>query len=577
MARRRLDPPPLPNAAYMSHLGSGGFADVFLYKQDIPQRNIAVKVLRHEATSEQNVAFEAEANLMASMSAHPSILSVYGAGVSSDGRPYLMMEYCPPPNLGQRARKRPLPVPRVLDMGIRIAGAVETLHRANILHRDIKPSNILITQFGHPVLTDFGVAVATDQTKRLGGGGFSIPWASPEQQNGVGPFSPAMDVYSLSATIYTMLTGRSPFEIPGGDNSEVALLSRVLRSPVPSIGRQDVPEELERVLSIGMSKDPSHRYPSAMDLAIALQHVQADMHQRPTHFDVLETESVLSVTIDDEDRTRARPLLAIDLRQKAAERHDPTPTPEAATSPATPPAAPPPLAEPHEEKPQAGVYDVPQAPPASTQKPTSGTSPAPVETTSDRRHYASPPAIPHLGAQVEEVTSASRSGEDTSQIWSTQTGTLPDESLVFSTRGNVEPRKLSYLSRGLVGALLIALSALAGWGIWATIQGTLTPSGPTDQEPSFELPVEETATPVTGLRGEVTDTGVRFTWDRQDGEVIYLFRVSDPLEEHQVRRTRSPEATVDPVKGRTCLEVVVVPAKGAGKNSAPVVGCVETP
>ncbi|WP_175954829.1 serine/threonine-protein kinase [Schaalia sp. Marseille-Q2122] len=585
MARRRLDPPPLPNASYMSHLGSGGFADVFLYKQDIPQRNIAVKVLRHEATSEQNVAFEAEANLMASMSAHPSILSVYGAGVSSDGRPYLMMEYCPPPNLGQRARKRPLPVPRVLDMGIRIAGAVETLHRANILHRDIKPSNILITQFGHPVLTDFGVAVATDQTKRLGGGGFSIPWASPEQQNGVGPFSPAMDVYSLSATIYTMLTGRSPFEIPGGDNSEVALLSRVLRSPVPSIGRQDVPEELERVLSIGMSKDPSHRYPSAMDLAIALQHVQADMHQRPTHFDVLETEPALSVTIDDDDRTRVRPLLAIDLRRGAApaERAASSPT-EASTSQGSYGHA---ATAPHTgSSASASSENAPHAPASSagSEEASAADGPrdleselAPTDVMTDGRRYASPAAMPHLGSEIDEVTSASRTGNDTHTTWSTRTGTLLEDGLVFTTRGGVDKAKPSSLSRGLLGAVLIILSALVGWGIWGVIQGSLLPSTSPNQEPSHELPVEDTAAPVTGLRGEVNDQGVRFTWDRQDSDVIYLFRVSDPLEEHQVRRTRSPEATVDPVKGRTCLEVVVVPAKGAGKNSAPVVECVETP
>lgn len=564
MARRRLDPPPLPNATYISHLGSGGFADVFLYKQDMPQRNIAVKVLRHDATSEQNVAFEAEANLMASMSAHPSILSVYGAGVSEDGRPYLMMEYCPPPNLGQRARQRPLPVPRVLDMGIRIAGAVETLHRANILHRDIKPSNILITQFGHPVLTDFGVAVSTAQTKRLGGGGFSIPWASPEQQNGVGPFSPAMDVYSLSATIYTMLTGRSPFEIPGGDNSEVALLSRVLRSPVPSIGRQDVPEELERVLSIGMSKDPSHRYPSAMDLAIALQHVQADMHQRPTHFDVLETEPVLSVTVDDEDRTRARPLLAIDLAQRKR--------PEDPATPATAPTSPAAEAQRSQNAPATPAHGIPASPDHSDNP--DATIP---ESSLQGRHYATPTAMPHLGTEAREVTSSTRQGQE-GTLWTTLPPGVREDSLLFTTGRAKDPRrKLSLISRVLLAIVLLGLSALLGTGIWSLVQGSLLPSGTNEQKPTTQIPVEEPASPVSGLRGEATDEGVRFTWDRQTNEVVYLFRVIDPVEDHPVRRTRSPEATVDPVKGRTCLEVVAVPSKGAGKSSAPMVACVETP
>lgn len=563
MARRRLDPPPLPNATYVSHLGSGGFADVFLYKQDMPQRNIAVKVLRHEATSEQNLAFEAEANLMASMSAHPSILSVYGAGVSEDGRPYLMMEYCPPPNLGQRARQRPLPVPRVLDMGIRIAGAVETLHRANILHRDIKPSNILITQFGHPVLTDFGVAVSTAQTTRLGGGGFSIPWASPEQQNGVGPFSPAMDVYSLSATIYTMLTGRSPFEIPGGDNSEVALLSRVLRSPVPSIGRQDVPEELERVLSIGMSKDPSHRYPSAMDLAIALQHVQADMHQRPTHFDVLETEPVFSITVDDEDRTRVRPLLAIDLSRSKGTESQETPAPASASSPPT---------TPQRSQSANPAKEIPSIPtPNDAQGGTLS------ESVLHSRHYTTPTAMPHLGVEAQDVTSSTDHGHG-GMPWTLPPQGIREDSLIFATgRGEDSAPQPTLASRILLASVVIAVSALLGAGIWTLVQGSLLPATTPIQKPTKQLPVEEVASPVTGLRGEASDEGVRFTWDHQAGEVIYLFRVIDPVEEHQVRRTRVPEATVDPVKGRTCLEVVVVPSTGAGKSSTPVVACVETP
>ena len=232
----RIVPPRIPNSEYHKHLGSGGFADVFLYRQRMPERDIAVKVIRPDASAEENGAFEAEANLMAKMSAHPSILSVFGAGVSDDNRSYLIMEYCPPPHLGVRAKKQQLPVPRVLDIGIRIAGAVETLHRSGILHRDIKPANILITQFGHPVLTDFGIAVSTQPGANQGDSGFSVPWAPPEQATGQGPFGPGMDVYSLAATIHTLLTGHSPFEIPGGDNREISMLNRVLRSQCPKPG-----------------------------------------------------------------------------------------------------------------------------------------------------------------------------------------------------------------------------------------------------------------------------------------------------------------------------------------------------
>lgn len=84
MARRRpATPPKIPNATYLSFLGSGGFADVYLYEQQIPRREVAIKVLRRGVADAQRQSFRAEANLMARMSSHPSIVSVYGAGAGS--------------------------------------------------------------------------------------------------------------------------------------------------------------------------------------------------------------------------------------------------------------------------------------------------------------------------------------------------------------------------------------------------------------------------------------------------------------------------------------------------------------
>src|SRR6187551_2448385 len=118
----------------------------------MPRRQVAVKVMLSEVVNDQvRRMFQAEANLMAQLSAHPSILTVYQASVSSDGRPYLVMELCSA-SLSQRYRAERLPVSEVLR------SAVETAHRSGVLHRDIKPSNILLTAYGHPVLSDFGIA-----------------------------------------------------------------------------------------------------------------------------------------------------------------------------------------------------------------------------------------------------------------------------------------------------------------------------------------------------------------------------------------------------------------------------------
>jgi serine/threonine protein kinase len=179
---RRLPsrPPTLPGFSYVRVLGSGGFADVFLYEQNMPRRQVAVKVLLAEMVNDQvRQMFQAEANLMAQLSSHPSILTVYQASVSSDGRPYLVMELCSA-SLSQRYRVERIPVAEVLRIAIKIGSAIETAHMAGVLHRDIKPSNILLTAYGHPVLSDFGIAATLGELDSPQSVGMSIPWSAPE-------------------------------------------------------------------------------------------------------------------------------------------------------------------------------------------------------------------------------------------------------------------------------------------------------------------------------------------------------------------------------------------------------------
>ena len=167
MARRLPSQPPvLPGFSYVHVLGSGGFADVFLYEQNMPRRQVAVKVMLSEVVNDQvRQMFQAEANLMAQLSGHPSILTVYQASVSADGRPYLVMELCSA-SLSERYRRERISVAEVLRIAVKIGSAVETAHRAGVLHRDIKPSNILLTAYGHPVLSDFGIAAPRSPSRK---------------------------------------------------------------------------------------------------------------------------------------------------------------------------------------------------------------------------------------------------------------------------------------------------------------------------------------------------------------------------------------------------------------------------
>ncbi|MFJ6156354.1 serine/threonine-protein kinase [Pseudarthrobacter sp. NPDC092184] len=313
-SKRPVAPPPrIQGFTYISLLGSGGFSDVYLYEQDRPRRKVAVKVLLSDLKTEgARRRFESEANLMAQLSSHPYIVTIFEAEVTDDGHSYLAMEYCSRPSLDVRYRRQRFSVDEVLAVGIQVASAVETAHRAGIAHRDIKPANILVTDYNRPALTDFGIsgtlAGDTDEDS-----GMSIPWSPPEQFTDGAVDGVMVDVWALGATLYTLLAGRSPFVMPGADNSQRELINRISNTPVPRLGRADVPESLELALSTAMAKSPQSRYSSAHAFALALQRIQAELNLSVTPFEVLEEPHHEDSQLDDGvEETRVRSIAAID-------------------------------------------------------------------------------------------------------------------------------------------------------------------------------------------------------------------------------------------------------------------------
>jgi eukaryotic-like serine/threonine-protein kinase len=305
---RPSEPPTLPGFSYIRMLGSGGFADVFLYEQNMPRRHVAVKVMLADVVTE-NVRrmFQIEANLMGQLSSHPSILTVYQASISADGRPYLVMELCSA-QLAERYRRQRLPVAEILRIGVQVGGAIETAHRAGVLHRDIKPSNILSTAYGHPVLSDFGIAGTLSAALHFDTVGMSVPWSSPEVLLERTPGSVESEVWSLGATLWSLLAGRSPFEIPGGTNTTDALMARITRAKLPALGRDDVPDALEAVLRRSLSREPAARQRSAIELVRDLQRVELELGLVPTPADVAQEEWALATVSDPGDRTIVRPV-----------------------------------------------------------------------------------------------------------------------------------------------------------------------------------------------------------------------------------------------------------------------------
>jgi serine/threonine protein kinase len=278
---------------------------------------------------------------MASLADHPFIVPVFRAGVTSDGQPFLVMRFYPEPNLAQRARHERISVAEALRIGIQIAGAIETAHRSGILHRDVKPANVLGGPYGNPGLTDFGLA-AVIAGPDAPVEGVSVPWAPPEVLLDSAPPDVRGDVYSLAATVWHLLSGRSPFERPGLDNSATALRDRILIGEPTPTGRLDVPDSLDRLLRQAMATNPALRPSSALAFARALQRIEQEQRLVLTQIVVPSGARLAEATTASSTRVRA----SIPRTMTPGPPPDsPQPVLRSDPQPALPPPVPPTVAE----------------------------------------------------------------------------------------------------------------------------------------------------------------------------------------------------------------------------------------
>ena len=322
MGQAEHQAPRIEGYEHIGPIGRGGFSDVYLYQQKMPKREVAIKVLRTDAlTDSLRAQFSAEANLMARLSNHTNIASIYAADISDDGEPYLVMEYCSGGSLGDSYRQYPMSVRDVLKLGVRMCGALEAAHRAGIVHRDIKPGNILVTEYGVPVLSDFGISTideefpeatmaraqvyAGDGSDAGGTVGLSLPWAAPETLGDPPVSDTRSDRYALAATLYSLLEGRSPHEIPGGPNGASHLTGRIQSGFIGTMRRPDIPPALVDVLTKAMAYDRSARFGSSVAFGKALQDVQRALGQDVTSLDVPRRQEPAATPPSD---TRSRPV-----------------------------------------------------------------------------------------------------------------------------------------------------------------------------------------------------------------------------------------------------------------------------
>lgn len=268
--------PVIRNLRYLRPLGSGGTCWVYLYEQKEPQRLVAVKVSKQRANNKSHELFLTEATFMARLSKHPAILSIFSAGVSRDGHDYIVMEYAPGGNCKRIMKTKPLSQPQALNLGVHIASALYTAHQQGIIHRDVKPGNVLITADNLPVLADFGISASTYRASQAKG--LSIPWAAPEVIAHQSGGSEASDIYSLGATLFGLLTGKSPYEYGFKVHNEQELSEAITTLELPKLRRREADTDFERVLRKTMAHNQEERYFSALDFARDMQVLQAHLY-----------------------------------------------------------------------------------------------------------------------------------------------------------------------------------------------------------------------------------------------------------------------------------------------------------
>jgi hypothetical protein len=266
----------VPGVEGLEEIGRGGMAVVFKGRQPTFSRDVAVKVVTVAGVDERlRRRFEQELQAVGALSEHPNIITVHGAGETSDGLPYLVMGFQPGGALSDRLRTRgPVPWAEVADIGVKMSGALESAHRAGVLHRDIKPENILVSSLGEPVLADFGIARLEGGANLTASGMVTgtPAHAAPETLQGRPPTA-ASDVYGLASTLHQLLAGTPAFVKPT-DESTLAVMNRVLSEPPPDLRGLGVPAALAEVIDRGMTKDPAQRYATAAEFGQALRGVQ---------------------------------------------------------------------------------------------------------------------------------------------------------------------------------------------------------------------------------------------------------------------------------------------------------------
>lgn len=267
-------------------LHRGEAATVWLCTDRTSGRRVVAKVSVAPLTDlETRSRFDTETYLLEHLSRHPSVIPLVRTGITPDDRGVAVLEHAEGGDLKARLHILRTTPEQALVAAIQLADAVQAVHDLGYIHRDIKPANVLLSAKGAPMLADLASARRRNLPEGAGPVEFSIPWAAPEVLADDCDGSVASDVYSLGATAFALLTGRSPFEYGYRVHSHDELVRMVLHEPLPRIAGMTLPDGMEDALRRALCRDPAGRFPSAREFARALQEVQfrAFGYRTPLH------------------------------------------------------------------------------------------------------------------------------------------------------------------------------------------------------------------------------------------------------------------------------------------------------
>ena len=302
------DVPEIDGYGALREIGRGGFSRVYEALQFEFERWVAIKVLNEALDSNEETAeFERECRLMGVLSRHPNIVTVLASAFTSEHRPCIVMELFPHGSyLNILQSTGPLGLEELLSLSVRVSGALATAHRQGMVHGDVKPQNIFRSEFGSAALGDFGIATLMSHGPSADKTRLSLYYAAPELiERGISAISPFADQYSLGATIYTLATGRRPFQSDASETTR-QLLARTLSEPAPRLG-DDFPPALADTLQQAMAREPHQRHRDVVALAAEIAKVEQNLGFRPTEIPFSRDRGRYIGQTPDSDQIPSRP------------------------------------------------------------------------------------------------------------------------------------------------------------------------------------------------------------------------------------------------------------------------------